>query len=344
MRLALPCAALLCFAVEPQTAHACQPAPCTAARVAPPAGAAVPSTVPALAFTATRSFRDPMPPADPPNGVALFLDGGGLVPLTVVVEDQARSEYLLIPKSPLAVGGRYRWRWAETCRRADPEPVESLFAVGAAAPLPAAAGTLAVAAEQVERIHVLTSAGSCTAEITAATARLKLVPAPALTPFLATTRVVAVVDGKEWARSEYGALPPDGSAMFRPFRQIHQIYSRCPWGAPTSEDDGVAPGRHRVEWRLHVAGAKSDPPPLTVDVNLACAPAADGGSDGGWAMDSGGPRDLAPAPDLASGGDGSEPPLPPRGCACGVGGATAPPWPAMALLLLLGIRCRRERD
>ena len=162
---------------------------------------------------------------------------------------------------------------------------------GPAAPLPTDAGVLTANEHAPETIYAGTASGSCTTRFVAATAQLALDPSAALKPYLPLTRIVATVDGKPWAVSEYGDLALQGSTQFVPYRGALQLYARCVRTTGSVDDDGLTLGLHHVEVRAHVAGATEDPPALVMDVHFACDNPDGGGNgngnDGGDGKDGG---------------------------------------------------------
>src|SRR5262249_34874451 len=128
------------------------------------------------------------------------------------------------------------------------------FTIGDAAGLPQITGTVTIVDDRTGPLSVSTNSGSCTTEVQAYSATVAIAPDPALLPFAAVTGYSLAVDGRQVARTEYGA----GSTI--------PIYSTCDQTGP--RDHGIPPGAHTLSVAAHIAGASSDPQPIQLDVTL----------------------------------------------------------------------------
>ncbi len=302
-------------------AEACSFPPCVAFSVAPSAGTKVPSNLPAIAVN--RFFEQPPPPSDLGPFTIELLDANGSVVPTVSGLDSYQFVTLLRPTDQLSAGS-YRLRVKEPCPAALPAGtiVETEFFVGAASPMPSFLGKVSLLPSAVESIQVGTSRGTCVAPITASVAHLIIEPSTEVQPFAAVALYTVLVDGKVWAVSNYGSLK-DPIYLFNP-RSVQQIHGRCERPDPSYEDDGPALGHHTGELRMHIAGAKSDPPGVAFEFDLVCPDGT--GTDGGVAADAGAVLTLStPA------------------CGCSVGAIAPEGRGVWALVLLLNVCWLRFR-
>lgn len=268
------------LAVLHSRARACSAPYCSPSVLAPPTGAIIPSNAPALFFDPARVLDRPA------TGAAdvTLLDGAGMaVPMDALTDPQFTggvqgSPYLLIPRTPLTPSASYRLRFSAPCggdKQDGGVPLtEQAFTTSAAVPQPATAGDLKIAPQRTQTITVSTRRGSCVYDIVASTAAFELQPSEELKPWLPLARFTTTVDGILWASTGYGADP----AASATYRGVETVFAACPPSDP-SDDSGLSLGPHHVELQVHIAGATTDPPPLSVEVNLTCpdAPKQTGG-------------------------------------------------------------------
>jgi hypothetical protein len=244
MRVAIAGAVLGSLVLAPRLADACSAAP-PRAWFAPANRATIPNNAPALVW----SGRDPAGPALPAFDLAVEAEG---------------ELWLYRPNKPFVPGVAY------TVTFADGSP-NSTFTAGPSSPLPATVGTLSVASVKRQKLVVKTSSGSCTNEIDAAVANVTFEPSAELRPWLPVARVTALVDGVVFVAPAYGTVltPPPAPSTFSETRSLDKIFTSC--GATNALDDrGVAEGHHTLTITAHVAGASTDPKPVSIEFDLSC--------------------------------------------------------------------------
>jgi hypothetical protein len=177
--------------------------------------------------------------------------------------------------------------------------------------------------------------------------RIVLQPPAELQAYLPLARFTLNIDGRPWATSAYGSdrvAPPGlpGSiSVLRPYTFCDPFHGarwdHGPAGAATAPSGSIAPGRHRAELSVHIAGAPVDPPPLSFDLDTTCGDVPDGRS----------PPDAGSGADGAGGGGVTPPARSGGGCAV-AGGGSGGAWPlcalvAGALAMRLAVGARRHR-
>jgi hypothetical protein len=287
---------------------------------------------------------------DPAATVALVDAAGAAVPFDIVVDpivkkvEWGRAGYLVTPRAPLQPGMSYTLSGVIACDLAPPDaglpPASAVTFAAAAAPAPAATGTIAVAGVHYDPALVVpTNSGSCTTTIGAEVIDLAIAPDPALVPYLPTALFQLAADGVDWADSNYGGLSPAGVETppeQKPFppRLVTSVYAACATSDPGA-DVGLAPGMHMLSLSATVAGGAALPPaPLAI--SIACPPVADAG-------DAAVPADAAGGADESTGGgsDGGGPVLSGGGCGCRLG--RAPSGRPLWLAALAGALWLRRR-
>jgi len=214
------------------------------------------------------------------------------------------------------------------------------FVVGPAAPTPTSAGTLSVTVQVETALTVPVNAGFCATQYSGPTARLHWTADPELVPWLPLTQIVVRVDGKEWARTPYG--PQGGKLIGKPWNFFDLspdvVVTRCsdqPVNPPSMAPPWPGQGKHTIELQVHIAGMAANPPPLTAEVTLNCAPNATGadalGGTDAQADGLGGP-DAAQVPGNAR--------QAPSNSGCNAGPQSGAGW--LAVLALFGLALRRR--
>ncbi len=264
---------------------------------APHLGGAVPANLPAIAVKDTSS---------PGFVLTLGVPSDSQDPtLTFTVTDDARQlgTKLLRPSANFAVGARVVGL-GPTC---DVDGGDQFFAAvnfiaAAAQPLPTTAGEVTVAPSS-ERGRT----------------QLVFKPSAELTAYLNVVRV-EITNGSNSLSRDYGSVPTVFS-FFSGDGDSNQL-NLC---------QGVEPSQKRhLEFQFHVAGATSDPPPLTLDADIDCRgpevppPPSDAGVD-------------APGATSAANTDGS-------GCSVGLAGNSALPLGGLiGFATLIAARARSAR-
>lgn len=265
------CATAVLYAPD---SNACQPPLCTKAYAAPAQGTILTSSAPAVFF---RPSRINAPATDAGvEGVTLWSDGQQ-VPLTIT--EQSYAGQILAPSIPLTAGSQYELHYVEQCPDSPSYPLEPAsipvvqeFTAGPPRPSPTAVGTVAVKSRSKETLTVLTSSGSCTTTLLAGVVNLELTFDESIKPFLPTTKLITRVDGNEWSSTQYGV--DEGTLSTQPQatygRRYNLIFGACQAPAQSGDDVGLTMGKHTVELSAHVAGAQTDPAPVSIEVDLTC--------------------------------------------------------------------------
>jgi hypothetical protein len=203
------------------------------------------------------------------------------VPATLTGDPFAKSFRLLVPSAPLAPGPGYTLKVKETCSggglTTSTSTLERTFDVGPIATLPSTIGTLTT-----------TPGGAIDVKLS-----------PEMVAFLPTAALSLLVTGGDKATGDYGygAVTAD---------TIHTAVYPCMFTYETVI-------KVSATLRAHIAGATSDPPPVTQDFNVICP-------SRGWEADPVGPMPSDPA-DAGKRNDMNPPNDPsPQGCGCRMAG------------------------
>jgi MYXO-CTERM domain-containing protein len=250
---------------------------------------------------------------------------GSIVP-TTMVPDTESSEYLIKPSQPLDVG-TYKFRYRRLCTYLNPTGYdETLVFIGAATPLPSVVGTAQV------RSQVAEMAGSTTCLPLKVDAVVDVTMSPEFAAYqeLARYRVTFRLQPLQLpsylprdppGEVDYGNIPYSTAVLSFPIRDTCEL------------------GQERIQGRLeiaaHIAGATSDPPPLVVDVDVACPSLKNGTLPLCTDLDSG----TVVVADAATPADGSLPNTSSdeAGCKCALSRGHGPAGSALASLLGLGL-------
>ena len=255
---ALPWALLVLLARPARPARACDVA-CLTGYMAPAAGLALPSNAPGLVYVPPQVAR----PGDPNAGLQILGPDGGEVAFALQpLPGEGRREYLVV--APL-VPGAYRLKAVRGCTiEGAAAATDSDFTVGGPAPLPATLGRVTAGASQ--RVHLtVPDDGSCTRDVEAGRVPLTVTPSDVLRPYLPVASFTLTIDGQPWTRTPYGAG----------WNASDDPYTVCSAEKPA----GVrllSPGRHTAVLSVAIAGASSAPPPVAVELFLACDPSVRG--------------------------------------------------------------------
>jgi hypothetical protein len=297
-------------------AGACVPLLCEQAQVAPAASAAVPRHVLGIPYTPTR-------PAPTAAMTFHLLDSSNVeVPTTTVADPWDSGSFLLTPSADLASGSGYHIAYQETCTNTGIGAAfdrTSSFTAGPDTKLPTDAGSLGGAGRTVGQLAVFNSAGSCTAEIQAVSMDLRITASPELLAYAPLAGFMIQVDTTSPGRLSYGKAKIDGGDLV-----LERPYAACGARDPAN-DNGLELGTHTFTVTAHIAGAPTDPPAITTQLDFSCGSfPGDGGYDPsdtgiGLPADSGRPSDEAGVNNLTP-GTGST-----SGCAC-----TTTPKPPLA--------------
>lgn len=318
---------------------ACSPPMICKPRVSLASGAVIPANALGIPVLLPTPLQPPYLPMVP-----LLLDAQGKVVPTVQAED-AMGWTLLKPAKGFAANAQYVLRLPGFCNDGKDgvlPPEEITFTTAGKVPLPVTSGVLKLAAIAPDLVSVWTTSGSCTEAIWAAQGSVAVEATAALLPWRDLARAELRVDGTVWASSNYGDLPLAGEKPKVPMmgRTVHAFFAACGL-VPKSADEGLQPGAHHVDLRIHIAGEFNDPPDLFGDLEVACSakPGADAGVDG----------DTGPDADASVSLDAGQSPGAPSAAAaddgCNAGPAPASAgWPvALALGLAAAVVAWRRR-
>lgn len=306
----------------PHAAEACSGGMCYGGFFLPADATTVPASLPSFVYQPRLDEASTTPFA----AMELFLlDGGNEVKVDTTRLDES-AVILLTPVSPLLPDRDYVVRGDNLC------PSGTLVAkvhTGAAAPLPAALGTVIAGAPAVGPIQVSTTSGSCSATISAAQATLDLTLSADAAPFADALQVTTFVDGKpfRWSPSLL-TEPPLGGKMH------NVVFASCQSDDPSAEK-GLAEGVHQVKMRgaLRGSGLILETPP--VEVTLSCG---DAGGSGGGATTSGSGGGAT-----TSGTGGSASSSSSGGGGCNIAGDASPgAWALSGLAAALAFARRRR--
>lgn len=238
-------------------AAACSPPSCRAATA--PRGGNIPNNAPAIPFLA----GTPTTPAPSFRLVA----GDTTIATTLKTDSSYGAGSLLVPSAPLPSGG-VDLVWDEACGNPQPVEVRRHFSVGSPVALPTAAGAVTATNRTVGTRNVGTASGSCTTDIEAVSFDITLDPTTELRGYREITTFEIRLDDQAVAWPYYGtAREADDGPL-----TIATLHAAC--GTRASYDDNGAPlGIHTVSVRAHVAGATTDPPAVSTNVNFSCTDA-----------------------------------------------------------------------
>jgi hypothetical protein len=213
------------------------------------------------------------------------------------------------PDTALVAGSTYEWNVPELCQEWGEARAPAPFLVTDPQPIPTTLGTVEVEEGAEPRPFWRWSGdGSCgTSEtVPAAFARIHIRPSDDLRPFLPVASWTITIDGKTTQTRGYGEAAVTNDELS--ITNAGGLF-RAPFGDILAECSGTSShmlGEHEVSVAVHLAGSDTDPPPVTVRVNLTCE-----GLDQSVAV--------------------------PRGCECASGGG-------VSLLGLVGLAKRRRRS
>ena len=324
---------LVSLALMVPRAEACSPDRCRIAYVAPLPGTTIPANAPALVLRPGPVFGEPteLPP------FTLTDPTGRSVPARAArLGGMSSWDFAVRPEAELAAGDHVlKFERAEWCERLSPNPLESRFTVGPAAPLPQLAGTLRVGERSIEpRLMVNASISLCRTPIRAAVYPLVLEPSPELVPFLPITKFTVTVraanasERVHWVQTHHGTYSHDIVAVN--LRRSDQLFSACEYSSMWW-DSGLRPGHYSGDLVAEVAGM-APLPPLSFELDVTeCPLVEEPPSDPGPPVE----PSLAESPET----DGGQPALGEGmagggGCSCRVGGR--PGSGGVGLLGLLG--------
>jgi len=199
--------------------------------------------------------------------------------------EQAEDATAIVLDSPLSEFEWYYLRYPEYCPAElwIDEPLELVRPFQTGLPFTKQSDTAEVwtLSHRREVIDVWSDSGSCSKQIEADVMRFEFVSSASLATWDPLVRVETLVDGERWAISPPGE--PDTSAAHdfgffpSPITGIHRptvLFSRCGASDP-SDDNGLPPGKHEVEFRFHVYGLSEPLPPVRTTVEMGCSDTAD---------------------------------------------------------------------
>jgi MYXO-CTERM domain-containing protein len=240
----------------------------------------VPSNAPALVFAAPPDSEN----TPEKNLLLTTLDGVPVPftserdPFTPLHSDFLTPLHFLVkPATPLVEGATYRLISVGKCimNATDRGPAfgfDVTFTVGPPSELPSTLGSVTIHPE--DSVNWPVPGGSSCVDNRLVSAAFLEVSTPELIAYYAVTRRTLQVDGQVWIEESYGKSMP-GELLDATFP-----YSICEPGGW-----GLQAGRHHGELSMHVAGASTDPPPVSFDFDLNCA-GVNAGPTGGCALSS----------------------------------------------------------
>jgi hypothetical protein len=260
----------------PAPAHACSPPPCWPGSFSPADGASVPASLPAIRWhpmldvSGTTTFA--------PTSVVLATQAAPQAPIALTATALPDGDYLLVPTAPLSPGEVYTLTDHSVCPGGGVDAPHATFRTGAAVPLPTQLGTL-TATPMLGPLAVATPSGSCTTDITAASAQIALAPAIDAQPWSDALFYRTLVDGQPWsgAHSIRDAVPPGASWDGR---GVDLVYHLC----ETSDAEasaGIAAGPHVIAMDATLPGANVTLSTAPVMIDLECQPPSGTGTGTG---------------------------------------------------------------
>lgn len=235
----------------------------------------MPANVPGLYWRPMSGFGAS---AKPENVVLENTAAPGVV-IALTARQLANGDYLLVPSTPLAAGGRYRLTDLSTCAQTQDRGPQVVFQVGPEAPLPSSLGALSAAAVGVTEMNLATTSGSCFSQATVAQSSIELVPASAAAPWLDALHFETLVDGKPWHFfTSIGVQPAPGTTPVG--RARDRVFEVCASADP-HVGEGLAAGTHVVTMQATLPGTTQVMMSESVEVKLSCAEAQPEGEMGG---------------------------------------------------------------
>ena len=243
---AAACSLGLLAATSPARAESAPAGPQCGATTVPRADTRIPANAPALVVTPRNSA-----------GVTSTLSLGSFSPPTgafTLSPDPRSPGMLFVPTSDLPVAASATLQVNVRCSIAEPFELVTRFGIVPATALPTAAGTATARPVDPEYLNVVPVA---------------FLPSAELVPFLPVTMLELSTNGKPlpWATVPYGdiSLNREGSYTLR----IPQ------YKGYTQTEDLCGPGDNAkktlpFELRLHVAGATTDPPSISLTAEIDC--------------------------------------------------------------------------
>jgi hypothetical protein len=229
---------------------------------APSFGAPVPSNVLALTVrdVSAASLEAAIDSAEV-IGVSTRLPTPGL---TRVADPRSPHTTLLVLDGELAPKNAYAFKYGYSCTGSggktpalDHGTGDAAFGTSGHVALPTQSGTIAVGAD---------APGTNFTPLT-------LTPSAELAAYLAVTLVDFVVDGEVWAQLPYGSLAIENDVValnVSGYNVTGSVGQAITGKAPLCVANENVIKSKRFELRPHVAGATTDPAPITVDVPLDC--------------------------------------------------------------------------
>lgn len=277
-RFAILAAVASVFGIQMQSAHACSPPQCAAARFAV---RTLPASAPVLPF---------MLDTTPNDGAQelMITKVGSAMPIAGRLQGTG-TDQAFVPSVPFTPGA-YTIRFRSDCMKPEeqrPYYVDSPFDVTAAIALPSVLGSVSVKSAGRDLLQANTSSGSCLEPVDAAHVDFNLALDPGFAPYLDVTAFQTRVDGQHWADTAPGAQidAPSGP------RAALRLFAACDdRSAHPGRDQGLVEGSHLVEIVAKIAGSAQVIAPTRLQVTVACddsngavqeLPDAGGSSSGG---------------------------------------------------------------
>jgi hypothetical protein len=236
----------------PAPAQACSISLCSLGYAAP-RGGIIPANAPALVYVAPPGIDDT------PEGSLLLmtLDGQPLSFTSVPDPAGGQGQFLITPTPPLQPSASYRLVGIGQCPGGLNGDLNVPFDVGPPEPLPAAMPSVIVHPPETTDLDV-PGGPACVAQHRVAGTFLEW-SFPDLGNYGSLTQYILKVDGQPWGDSSYG-MALNGINPAYPYAVCDEAYAGY----------GLRPGPHHGELSIHVAGAPSDPPPVSFEFNLDC--------------------------------------------------------------------------
>jgi MYXO-CTERM domain-containing protein len=285
-------------------AHACTCSP-QRSESAPPDGGTIPRNAPALAVANT---------AGPPSeaGIALRDGSDASVGFDSKIDPLFEKARLIVPSTSLTPGPYALSFMLDT---AGAMAISNFVVSDSAPPLPTSLGPVKIFSRDESAI-VPTLEGTCSQAAPGFTLTLRAeIAKRGWDPWLPLAHFTTYLDGVEYHES-FSICGESWGALYGAVPQT-RIVKICP----------SPPAHLIVRMHGHVAGATSDPPDETLELDLIC-PGGDAGTDSGIDADAG-----------LDAGNGNSPS---GGCGCGVGRASKGHG-AVLLTLLLALASRGRR-
>jgi hypothetical protein len=273
----------------PQAAHACSPPLCSPSAFVPGDEATVPASVGRLIWRPAAKNLGGQPPDLSHVRLVEDRDGGEAIPL----DGEASGRlYELIPTEELVAGTRYRLIDEASCEAdVDGDPLEVVFDVGPASPLPETLGTITVESEGLGEISFATFGGRCGVTVNADRVTINLEPSAEAAPWIEVLHFETLVNDERWAPRRLSTASVDPGASWIG-RGRDRLYRACESVGGEEPIEQLAAGTHRVRFRATLPGTDLEIETPEVTVELGCPldeyldagigpqPGADAGSAG----------------------------------------------------------------